>query len=205
MEGKDDLRALMEKKSKEKKDLISTLRQTNNEIVDIQKELDAKYPKGDSKKSSSPSRIQERIDKLEFFIATSAYTAAQEKDLIRKLDVLKKEFNAATKDSAQWVALKKLRDDLRAKRDSRKQIRKDLDAMSKELDAIYQSIIEQGTKNVEDRKNREARRDDAHFHARKREDERKYKDAQKKEMAPYMKELDSFVSLEDIAEVKKKK
>ena len=29
-------------------------------------------------------------------------------------------------------------------------------------------------------------------------------DAQKKEIAPYMKEVDSFVSLADIAEVKKK-
>ncbi|PIT84082.1 hypothetical protein COU37_05495 [Candidatus Micrarchaeota archaeon CG10_big_fil_rev_8_21_14_0_10_45_29] len=204
MSEEPDLNAQMEEKSRLKKAKISRLREINGKMSQLQQELLSALP-AQERSGPNPRKIQESMDKLEFYIATSAYTPAQEKDLIRKVDALKKELKAATKDNEGWEKARKVRAELRDMRDERRAIRKELDALSAELDSLYQKIIAQGTQEVHKRREGEARREQGRTMAHKRERIRKEKELYRKEMEPYMKEVDPFVSLEDIAEVKKKK
>jgi uncharacterized coiled-coil DUF342 family protein len=203
MEEKVDLHQVMEQKSAQKQKLIKELRASSSQLSQLQAELDAAMPKGGGSKMN-PGRIQERIDKLEFQIATAAYTPAQEKDLVRQVSLLKKEFDIAAKDSKEWAVVRELRQKLRNGRQERKEIRKNLDALSLELDALYSKIIEKGKQRVEDRAVRQKKREEYKEREQKREEYRKQRDAERQEIAPFMKEVDTFVSLEDIAEVKKK-
>ena len=204
MSEEPDLKAQMEEKSRLKKGKISRLREINGLVSALQQELASSLP-AQERGGPNPRRIHESIDKLEFQIATSAYTPAQEKELIREVETLKKELNAAIKGNEGWERARKIRAELRNIRDERKAIRKELDALSAELDMLYQKIITQGTREVHKRREGEERREQGRAMAQKRDRIRKEKESYKKEMAPYMKEVDPFVSLEDIAEVKKKK
>lgn len=203
MEQGEDLHQKMEQKSVEKQKLIKELRATSAQLMQLQKELEAQAPK-EAGGRMSPQRIQEKIDKLEFQIATAAYTPAQEKDLVRQVEILRKEFTVATKDSKEWAAANELRKQLREGRQKRKEIRKNLDALSLELDALYSKIIEKGKARAQDREIRKKKHEEYKEREHKREEYRKQRDAERQEIAPYMKEVDTFVSLEDIAEVKKK-
>jgi uncharacterized coiled-coil DUF342 family protein len=197
------LRERMEQRSAEKKALISSLRAKNSEIAELERTLAISLPKETAGKTS-PGRIQEKLDKLEFSIATSAYTSAQEKDLVRQVSVLKKELDGAKKESGEWENAKKIRDALRARRDERRGIRETLDAISKELDELYKEIIEQGMKRAADRKMREEKKEEYEAREKKRSEKKKFAEEKRKESEPYMKEIDPFVSMEEIAEVKKK-
>ncbi|MFH1306634.1 MAG: hypothetical protein ABIH83_03190 [Candidatus Micrarchaeota archaeon] len=211
MEEKKSPQERMEQKIRDKKTLIRKLRETNNYSSQLQKELNAAFPRNADRKTN-PAKIKEKIDRIEFQIATSAYTPAQEKELIRKVEALKKEMEKAMKNSKEWEKVREIRDKLKEKRNERNGIRKELDKISKDLDEIYKSIIERGTKSVMERGERKKKWEEATGRAKRREEIKKRKgeerierEKQKKEMKPYMKEMNSFVSLEDIAEVKKKK
>jgi uncharacterized coiled-coil DUF342 family protein len=196
---------LMEAKSREKKEKIALLRSANKDLSDLQAQLEQEMPKDTATRSQNPSRLQERIDKMEFYIATSAYTPAQEREMLRNVQAERAELKKALADDKTWAGVRAIRSKLREKRQQRKDIRKELDGLSAELDRLYKSIIEQGTKDVAQRKDAQKKRFEARERGARHEDDRRRRDAERQELAPYMKEMDSFVSLEDIAEVKKKK
>lgn len=204
MENSQDPKQLMENKSREKKEKISTLRQVNKELAELQTQLDEAMPKDIANRGQSPAMLQKKIDKMEFHIATTAYTPAQEREMLREVQDARKEMQKANADDKTWGKVREIRSKLREKRQLRKDIRKNLDALSAELDVLYKSIIAQGTKDVENRKDMYKKREESKERSFKHREFRQRKDAERKEMAPYMKEMDSFVSLEDIAEVKKK-
>jgi uncharacterized coiled-coil DUF342 family protein len=197
-------RAQMEEKVKKKRELIKQLRDMAQEISKMQEELKEALPKDRDVRKKSPDRIKEEIEKLEFQIATSAYTPVQEKNMIRRMKTLKAEYKNAIQNNSEWKEVYAIKDKIRTKRKDRKKIKKELDSLSKELDELYKQIIAESAKNAKDRKARFERREDSTQRLKRREDYKKKKAAEKKEMEPYMKEIDSFVSLEDIAEIKKK-
>lgn len=204
MENQDNPKELMEAKSKLKKEKISILRQVNKQLADLQKELDEAMPKDQQARSQNPARLQERVDKMEFYISTSAYTPAQEREMLRQVQEMRKELKKALADDKTWGKVREIRSKLRDARNQRKEIRKELDGLTAELDTLYKAIIAQGAKTAEKRRENEQKRTEFRERSYRREEYRKNQDAQRKEMAPYMKEVDSFVSLEDIAIVNKK-
>jgi len=203
MESTQNPKQLMENKSKEKKDKISVLRAVNKELSELQTELEKNMPK-DVNRNKSPAALQKRIDKMEFHIATSAYTPAQEREMLKTITIVRKELKKAMADDKTWGKVREIRAKLREKRQKRKEIRKELDALSAELENLYKSIIAQGTKEVAHRKGMQKKRIEHKERTQKRREYAKQKEANRKEIAPYLKEVDGFVSLADIAEVKKK-
>jgi len=194
----------MEQKSQLKKDKISVLRQVNKQLADLQDKLDAAMPKTDTARSQNPARLQEQVDKMEFYIATTAYTPAQEREMYREVQEVRKRLKQALAEDTVWGKVRAIRGKIREARNQRKEIRKELDSLSAELDGLYKSIIAQGAKSNEQRKEQEHRRSEGRERPYRHDDLRKSREAERSEMAPYMKEMDSFVSLEDIAIVKKK-
>lgn len=201
MEDLGDPKGLMEQKSKLKKEKITLLREVNKELAQLQAELDEAMPKDMATRSQNPTGLQEKIDKMEFYIATCAYTPAQEKEMVRSVQVIRNELKRALADDKTWGKVREIRTKIRTSRAQRKSLRKELDELSAQLDQLYKTIIETGTKQ---KKDLQQKRTNAKEYTHKKEEYRKQKEAHRKEIEPYMKEVDSFVSLEDIAIVDKR-
>lgn len=188
----------MQAKLQRKRSIIETLKTSNETIETLRRELmalpAAPRPMG---RTRSPERLAEQIDRMEFQIATSAYTSKQEKDMIRELEAVQAELaavKAEVKTSGQGA---QVRGKLDAARDERRKLVGELQNLRKDIDSIYQQLKAADEKRAEEMAERRERRSYG-------EEKRKAREEEEKENEPYMKEVDPFVSLEEIAEIKRK-
>ncbi|MEM3362341.1 MAG: hypothetical protein QXV83_00725 [Candidatus Anstonellaceae archaeon] len=138
MEDIKALKELMETKTKEKIEVLKELRKTNLQIKKLIEELKNKTPKD---KKTNPDLISKKIEKLEFYISTSAFTPAQEREALRKIAELKKELNSSLQNKAEWEEVKRLKKLIKEERGKKLEIKKKLTDLIKELDEIYKKII----------------------------------------------------------------
>ncbi len=204
-------RVVMEEKQKLKHELIDQLRARNEQIAKIREAIQAIEPPQRDNGKDSPARISKSIDALDFQISTSAFTPAQEKELLRRMQILKTQLAEATKHDKTNVKLDEQYTLLRAELEARTSLRKQISAIGDELEALYQTIIREGAEHAKKRKEIGEKRDEAHvrhqeFESRRKEraDRTRHREEERKELEPYMKAHDPFVSLEEIAEIKKK-
>ncbi|MCX8162979.1 MAG: hypothetical protein N3D10_00290 [Candidatus Micrarchaeota archaeon] len=142
----EDIKALkeeMENKTKQKIEILKELRKVNLQIKKLREELQRKTP---SDKKADPDLIAKKIEKLEFYISTSAFTAAQEKEAIKKIEQLKKELEENMKNKEEWEAIKKLKAELKEQISRKNEIKKKLGNIIGELDEIYKKIIAYSSK-----------------------------------------------------------
>ncbi|VVB56837.1 Uncharacterised protein [uncultured archaeon] len=190
------LREAMQAKLARKREIIDKLKESNSAIEKAKQELMA-LPQTGRPGRNSPERLEEQADRLEFQIATSAYTPAQEKALIRKLDVIRLELAAAKKEFETSGIGAEARKRLSDARNERRALVGELQTLRKEIDTIYKQLKDTDAQRAAERAERQTRRSAG-------EERRKAREEERKEMEPYMKEVDPFVSLEEIAEIKRK-
>ncbi len=192
------LRESMQAKLQRKRQIIETLKTSNETIEKLRRDLIAlPAPPRGSERPRSPARLAEAVDKMEFQIATSAYTPAQERDMIRTLDGMQAELAAAKKEAHASGEGAALRGKLEVSRDERRKLVGELQTLRKDIDAIYQQLKAADEKRAEEMNERRERRTFG-------EEKRKAREEEEAELEPYMKEVDPFVSLEEIAEIKRK-
>lgn len=150
-------------------------------------------------------RLQAEAEKLEFSIATSAYTPAQEKELLKRMHGVQERLGAAKEKAKGWEESQKWRAELSVLLGERDAIRKELDGLRVELEALYQVIIRAGSQEILARREQQARTERKKEWAERDVERRKQRREEHDEMAPYLKDShDSHVSLEEIAVIKKK-
>jgi len=190
------LREAMQIKLQRKREIIDNLKASNSAIEAAKKELMA-LPSTGRTGRNSPERLAEQIDRLEFTIATSASTAKQEKDLIRQIDALRLELTQIQKEQQLSGVGAEARKKLETARDERRALVGELQTLRKEIDGIYKELKDSDAQRAQERTDRVERHSTTN-------DRRKAREEERKEMEPYMKEVDPFVSLEEIAEIKRK-
>lgn len=188
----------MQSKLQRKREIIEILKTSNETIEKLRHELmSLPAPATRTGRTRSPARLAEQIDHMEFTIATSAYTSKQEKDMIRDLEVMQAELAAAKAEAKASGDGAQVRFKLDAARDERRKLVGELQSLRKDIDSIYQQLKAADEKRAEEMAERRERRAYG-------EEKRKAREEEQKENEPYMKEVDPFVSLEEIAEIKRK-
>jgi uncharacterized coiled-coil DUF342 family protein len=190
------LREAMQSKLARKREIIDKLKDSNAAVEKAKQELLA-VPETGRPGRNSLERLAEQADRMEFAIATSAYTPAQEKAMLRKMDVIRLELDQAKKEAQASGAGAEARAKLDSVRNERRSLVAELQVLRKEIDTIYKQLKDLDVQRAAERTERQTRRTVGDERRKAREDERK-------EMEPYMKEVDPFVSLEEIAEIKRK-
>ncbi len=190
------LREAMQQKLARKREIIDQLKASNSAIEKAKQEL-MNLPHTGRPGKVSPERLEEQADRLEFAIATCAYTPAQEKALLRKLDVIRLELLQVKKEYEASGAGAEARKHLETARNERRALVGELQTLRKEIDTIYKELKDTDAQRAAERTDRTVRRSG-------NDERRKAREEERKEMEPYMKEVDPFVSLEEIAEIKRK-
>ncbi|MCM8830707.1 MAG: hypothetical protein NC918_00740 [Candidatus Omnitrophica bacterium] len=161
MDGLRDLKDLMEQKTKEKIQILKELKAINLDIRKKREEILKKIPKG--KENLNPDKISKKIEQLEFYISTSAYTPAKEREAIRKIEELKKELQKSLENQKEWAEIKKIKAELKEITQKKRQLKGKLTLLVKELDQIYKKIINYST-NKKKFKEKKIKKEDQQQH-----------------------------------------
>ncbi len=211
MEDLQSARAAMEQKTQRKRELINQLKGMNAKLMELREELNKHAPAAAPARRTPTQRLQEKAEHMEFVIGTSAYTPAQERAMLKELKLVQAQIGQASVQDKASAEVSALRAKLREQLTARAALQTELDALRSELETLYQVILKAGAERAqihaqrEEHKARQGERRAQDEGRRKVFDERrKAREEEKAEMAPYMKEVDPFVSMEEIAEIKKK-
>jgi uncharacterized coiled-coil DUF342 family protein len=147
MKDINELKRQLEEKTKLKTEVLKELKAIGLEIKNLDKAIAQKLPK-EKNQIPNPDIIKKKIEKIEFYISTAAYTPSKEKEMIRKIDELKKEYEQSLKNSDIWNEINQLKTKLKEKLNQRKEIRKKLRQILDELNRIYKEIIELSSKKT---------------------------------------------------------
>lgn len=210
-------RDLMDAKLERKRELLGVLKGLNTSLDALHLELDALRPQMQGAgKNSSGGRLREKAEKIEFQIATSAHTPAQEREMLKGLKVVQLELDRLKKDTKVFTQADTLREKIRAASQTRAEARHELDALRAELESLYQIIVKLGAERARaagERRERVERGNQERGERARRGEEwkarnserKKQNDEERADMAPYLKDShDPYVSLEEIVEIKKK-
>lgn len=146
MDELKNLKELMEQKTKQKVELLKKLKTLNLGIREKQLEISKKIPKSKEGSVINPDVISKKIEKLEFYISTSAYTPTQEKMIIKKIDELKKQLKSSLENQKEWDEIKKIKEEIKQVSKKKKEIKAELTKIIAELDELYKKIIIFSTK-----------------------------------------------------------
>ena len=148
MEDLQAARAAMESKTARKRELINQLKGMNAKLMALREELNAHAPSVPARRTPT-QRLQEQAEHMEFVIATSAYTPAQERAMLKELKVVQAKIGTAAVADQASAQARELRSKLRAALDERSLVQKELDALRSELEAIYQVILKAGAERAQ--------------------------------------------------------
>lgn len=212
---KDANSSRMEELEAKKRELVSKIRQVNTELREKRQHIASLLPNIRGKGKMSGRRLVEEVEGIEFQISTTAFTPAQEKSLIKRLKKAKEELDAAMKVDGVREKLDAARVEISALDRQYLEIDGQIKAVRAELDTLYKDILSKNRQAFEQRQHarEERQRQDGERRQRNEREEgfrrmRSERDSrrseERKEMEPFMKEVDPFVSLEEIAEIKRK-
>ncbi len=194
----DDIRAKINSLEEAKKKLIEEIKKLNARL---------RFKKYEEKKVSARLEGKEKIRaapyfkmlrKLHFKVSTQAFTAAKEKELVKKIEEIEKKLPAALEVERARKKLKLVKGDIEEAEKRIAEIDEELKKMREELKELYTKLNNlQYSSETNKRKRRRRKRRDKNGKL-----EEDYEEDE--EFDNYMKEVDEFISLEDIAIIEKK-
>ena len=183
---------------KQKNELIAKIKEVNGKIRFKERQLGSfGAQSGGEGNTASAGRLRRELERAEFGIATAAYTAKMEKEMIKQVKEIEGQLKGAVEQEKKRRKLFYIQQDLEAAKALQGQIDEQLKKIRGELDSAYESAR---------RTNRDAeqgKRRDEGF-ARRAEFTKKKRQGFDEENAQYLKPIDKFVSMEEICEIKKK-
>jgi uncharacterized coiled-coil DUF342 family protein len=177
----------------EKESLLSKLRESLPALVKMRSEL-ARL-RAHAKKSSrlpSPEDIKRRIDEIEFQIATSAYTPARERELIKECE---KERNLLAESNAlysKFAAFDSKRKEFGAADSAAQEIESKLDALRSQMSLLHVEIVEAGDASRKQKAREYEKQAQKQYRERKRSE-------RSREAEPFLDKGEIEVSLLDAA------
>jgi hypothetical protein len=191
--------------------IIESLKAKNPLVLESRRKIAEIIPAIRGKGASQAIHLMEEAEKIEFSIATEAYTPKKEKDLLKHLRQIKielskhKELEAAQKKvDAARKALHSLMSEIRS-------LEHELASCRAACEAKYGEILAERKSAYESR----VKRREEHAHKREQDQHRRYEELQTRvrqerkkeyddEIGKYMKKHDDTVSLEEIVKIEKK-
>ena len=188
----------------QRQSVIEQLKAKNPLVAQARQQLAELIPSIRGKGSSRVMELVREEERLEFSIATEAYTPKNEKELLKRLREIHaelathKELDAARKKvDEQRSVLRNAISEIKALERQLAEARQKCDEKYSEVLAERKSAYEQRQKNRDNRKQKQS--DD--LHRRMHEDRRQEYDS---EVQKYMKDYDDTVSMEEIVQFEKK-
>lgn len=185
--------------------IIEQLKGKNPLVFESRKKIAAILPAVRGRGAGRAGDLIRELEHLEFEISTSAYTPKKEKELLKRLRVVKEEVS-------QHKELAVARKNLDSERSVLNSLLSDIKSLEKELfevrhacDAAYSLVLEERKSAFESRKRHREEQESRKFdHARSRGREERKK-SYDDDMAKYMKDdYDDTVSMEEICVFEKK-
>ncbi|MBM3229132.1 hypothetical protein FJZ26_01765 [Candidatus Parvarchaeota archaeon] len=192
----------------QKNKLIERIRQLNGTVRFKQRQATQLEQVGVERTQPSAGRLRAQLEKIEFGIATAAYTPKMEKEMIKASREVEGKLRVA--ESEERVARKKkyVQDDLRFALEQQAQVEKQLAEIRPKLGTLYDRLFEikrkgdgqaaAGKKSRHGRLNAEPGSQQGGMHRQKRQFR------PDNEMQQYMQPHDRFVTIDEICIVKKK-
>src|SRR3989344_2579370 len=202
--------------------IIESLKAKNPLVLASRQKIAAIIPSVRGKGAPQAIRLMEEAEKIEFSIATEAYTPKKEKDLIKRLRVIKKELSkhkeleaAQKKVDAERSILRSIMNEIRSLEHELASCRAACEQKYNEIlaerKAAYESRVrkreekaqkfEQEKQQVRHRYEQEKQKRFEHLKERVHQEKRREYDD---EMAKYMKKHDDTVSMDEIVQIEKK-
>lgn len=206
----------------ERQSIIESLKAKNPLVLAARQKIAALIPFIRGKGAPQAIRLMEEAERLEFSIATEAYTPKKEKDLIKRLREIKKELSKHKELEAAQKKVDEARNELHSIMSEIKSLERQLASCRAACEAKYSEILaerksayearvkkrEQKAQKYEQEKREAHQRHEQEKHRRfeelrqrvRHEKKREYDD----EMAKYMKKHDDTVSMDEIVQIEKK-
>jgi len=191
--------------------IIESLKAKNPLVLESRRKIAEIIPTIRGKGASQAIHLMEESEKIEFSIATEAYTPKKEKDLIKRLREIKKELSKHKELESAQKKVEQERKVLHSLMSEIRSLEQDLASCRAACEQKYSEILAERKSAYESRvKKREER---AHHieqekHKRFEELRERVRHEKKKqyddELAPYMKKHDDTVSMEEIVFIEKK-
>ncbi len=184
--------------------IIEKLKQKNPIVHSSRKKISSLLPLLKGKAASRSLGLAKEADRIEFSIATEAYTPKKEKELLKRMRAIKKEMagnkkldEARRKINEERAILRRAMSEIRSLEALLAKARKECE------DAYHQVLAERKAafeKRQKDRKQKKQKR----FDDLKKRVSTEKKRQHDKEMQKYMKDYDDTVPMDEICQIEKK-
>lgn len=195
--------------------ILDALKEKNPKVAQARRQIATIIPSLRGKGSSHTLALMREEEKLEFSIATEAYTPKKEKELIKRLREIRAELSKNKEVDAARKKVESERSLLNSLLAEVKSLEAQLSSVRKECDSAYSEVLaerkaayesmqaERRGRQLEQEHQREERqrRDFEGLRARVKGERKREMDA---EMAKYMKDYDDTVSMDEIVVIEKK-
>lgn len=184
--------------------ILEQLKAKNPLVAEARKQLSGLMPSVRGRGSSRAMELMREEERLEFSIATEAYTPKKEKELLTRMRAIRSELSAHKELDAARKAVDEKRAALRTLLSEVKSLERELAEARKACDEKYAEVLAERRSQYEQRQHaRQARRQKEEGEVRHRAREgrkREYED----EVAKYTKDYDDTVSMDEIVQIEKK-
>lgn len=220
--AKKELSLLMQLKA-QKDALLEEAKTLNPKLSALRAQLAPMAAELKKTAGSNSSRLRSQIDEIEFKIATEAFTAKHEKELIKSKKGLEEQLKSASAADTLYKKVSELRAQLNPLSQRRDEIDAQLDLLRSQMSVEYEKSKTEYEKSKKDRekkafdslKARYGKKDERpnasapgaphpRFEHRGSHDRKPHREKLDADEAKYLKKHDDFVSLEDIVVMEKK-
>jgi uncharacterized coiled-coil DUF342 family protein len=169
----------LEEALKKRKELVDQLKVKNKQVAELKKEISLIFPKLKKAGSNKVLRLMKQEEEIEFLISTEAHTPKQEKELLQKLKEIKAEIS-------KYKEAENLKNLLDKKKRALKEVISEIKSLESELSKVRKECNLKYSEVVAERK--------AAFEEKRR-----------KKIEKQLEKAKGFITLEDVAIIKKKK
>jgi len=184
--------------------IIEQLKAKNPLVIALRKKIAEAIPAIRGKGASHTLKLAEEAERIEFSIATEAYTPKKEKELIKRLRDIRQELGKHKEIDEARRKVESCRRELHTLLLEIKKLEQELAEARAQCDMAYAEVLAERKAAYEQRqKQREERRKRAYedLKQRVREEKRKQYEA---EIKPYLKNYGDTVSMDEIVEIERK-
>ncbi|MCX8197738.1 MAG: hypothetical protein N3F07_00885 [Candidatus Micrarchaeota archaeon] len=180
--------------------IIEQLKEKNPKLAEARKQIASLLPSLKGKGAGKAVELMREEERIEFSIATEAYTPKQERELLKRLRAIRAELSQHKELDAIRKQVEEKRAEVRALASEIKELEKKLAEARAACDAKYAEVLAERKAAYEKRQRERAQKRQERLssllEARKRKRE--------KEMAKYMKAFDDTVSMDEIVQIERK-
>ncbi|MCX8194530.1 MAG: hypothetical protein N3G22_00255 [Candidatus Micrarchaeota archaeon] len=184
--------------------VIDLLKQKNPLVAEARKKIASLLPIVRSAGASHTLRLAAEAERIEFSIATSAYTPKKEKELLKRLRQIRQEIERHKDIDSARRQIEEERKKLRELLKEVRQLEGQLADLRAKCEKTYAEVLAERKAAYEERKRRREELQKRRIEELKRKVREEKKKQYEAEIQPYLKNYDDTVSMSEIVEIEEK-